>query len=84
MQLLYEIIRKEFIEIYCSNDFLKSLHTNLLKDIKLYNFKIVKEGQQKFVEIIKSNKVYLLEIPRPITRGKLTPANILKSKYMIN
>lgn len=84
LEQLSEVIRKEFISIYCSDSFIKSLHKNIINDIKIYNLPIVKKNKKSYVEIIIKNKNILLEIPDLVKQGKLRPKDILKSKYMIN
>ena len=84
LEQLSEVVRKEFINIYCSDYFIKSLHKNILNDIKTHNLPIIKKGKKSYVEVIIKNKKNFLEIPDIVKRGKLSSKDILKSKYMIN
>lgn len=79
MGILSDIVRNEFINLYCDKNFIENIHNKFMTDLKDYKINIINIDDKKYVKI-KSKNYELPEIP---VVGDLDIKN-LNGKYIIS
>ena len=81
IEILTELVKKEFIILYTKSNFLEKYHQRLIQALTDNNYTILKDKDNKEYVLIKNNKKYIPQLPK---YGTLDINNIINSKYIIN
>ena len=89
MNIVEFIVKKEFILLYSSPDYLKTFDSRIIQSIIDIKYEVEPDKlnlRPKYVIIpsIKSNLIKRLEIPELPQQGSLDLKDVINSKYMIN